>query len=113
MRGLDGGEGVVEGLDVCVSLMMVGAVCDDVCALTTGNELCEGFAVVCKDVCASTMGKEVWEGFVNVVSAMVVWTACVESGGAVASAALQASDLVPSAFLALLRVVRGIANDGV
>jgi hypothetical protein len=43
---------------------------------------------------------------------MTVWMGCVELGAAVALAALQVSDLRPFAFLALLRVVRGIAKDG-
>jgi hypothetical protein len=120
VRGLDGGEGGVKGLDVCTLVMyckpcktesvltMGGAVCKDVCALTMGREVCEGFGnVASATVQELPLSSQVWTACVgqdaSVVSqTMMVWACWVELGGAVVLAALQASDLRPFAFLAFL-----------
>jgi hypothetical protein len=120
VRGLDRGEGGVEGLDVCALVMdckscktesmltIGGAVCKDVYMSTTGREVCEGFGnVALATVQELPLSSQVWTACVGQDASVVsqttmVWAGCVELGVAVALAVLQASDLRLFAFLTLL-----------
>jgi hypothetical protein len=90
------------------ALTMGGVVCKDVCMSTMGREVCEGFGnIALATVQELPLSSQVWIACVgqdaSVVSqTMTVWVGCVKLGAAVALAALQASDLRPFAFLALL-----------